>query len=140
VHTLIAAAADLHTTPEDAARLAEAYLSVCVVLTLLDSVIDQRQDERAGQAGYISLYEDRALLAQTLAQNAKRAADQARALPNGAHHVLMLVGVVAYYTSAPEARTDLVRPLVGPLQRSLAPLISLPLAFMRAWRLLRRLR
>ncbi|MGO9760717.1 MAG: DUF2600 family protein [Solirubrobacteraceae bacterium] len=140
VHALIVAAADARTTPAQAVRIADAYLSVCVLLTLLDSLVDQARDERAGEAGYISLYEDRELLAQSLAETAQRAVGRARELPNGASHVLMLVGVVAYYTSAPEARGELARPLVRRVHRSLAPLMGPPLVFMRAWRLARRLR
>ena len=140
VHALIAAAADARTTPAQAARIADAYLSICVLLTLLDSLIDEQQDERAGRPGYISLYDDRELLAQTLGESAVRAGGEARELPGGAHHVMMLTGVVAYYTSAPGARGERARPLVVALHRGLAPLISPTVVFMRAWRLARRLR
>jgi len=140
LHALIAAAADARTTPEQAAGIGHAYLSICVLLTLLDSLIDEQRDARAGQLGYIGLFEDRELLARTLAAGAARASEQARALAGGAHHVTMLTGVVAYYTSAPDACGERVRPLVARLHRSLAPLIAPSLAFMRAWRLARRLR
>jgi hypothetical protein len=139
VHALIAAAADTRTTPARAASLAEAYLSICVLLTLLDSVVDERRDERAGQAGYISLYEDRRLLAQALRQGTARAAGQARQLLDAPHHVMMLTSVVAYYTSAPDARGQLAQPLVAQLQHALSPLLAPTVAFMRAWRLARRL-
>jgi tetraprenyl-beta-curcumene synthase len=140
VHALVAAAADVRTTTAQAARIEHAYLSICVLLTLLDSLTDQERDERAGEAGYISLYDDRELLAQTLAGSASRAAAKARGLSHGAHHVMMLTGVVAYYTSSADARGELARPLVAQLHRDLAPLIAPTLACMRAWRLARRLR
>jgi tetraprenyl-beta-curcumene synthase len=140
VHALIVAAADARTTPARAARIERAYLSICVLLTLLDSLVDERRDALAGELGYIGLYEDRELLARTLAQTAVRAAGQARELGDGAHHVMMLAGVVAYYTSAPDARGELVRPLVARLRRGLALPIAPTLVFMRAWRLARRLR
>jgi hypothetical protein len=54
--------------------------------------------------------------------------------------VMMLTGVVAFYTSAPGARGQLARPLVARLHRALAPLIAPTVAFMRAWRLARRVR
>ncbi len=64
VHALIAAAADPRTTPEEADEIESAYLSTCVLLTLLDGLVDHEQDTRpqAGGAaglGYIGLYEDR---------------------------------------------------------------------------------
>jgi tetraprenyl-beta-curcumene synthase len=140
VHALIAAAADARSTPVQAVRIADAYLSICVVLTLLDSLVDQDQDERAGEAGYISLYEDHALLLEELPELTRRASAQARDLPHGAHHVMMLTGVVAYYTSAPGARGELTRPFAARLHAALAPLIGPTLVFMRAWRLAKRLR
>jgi tetraprenyl-beta-curcumene synthase len=140
VHALIASAADVRTTPARAVRLADAYLSICVLLTLLDSLIDQEQDERAGEAGYVSLYEDRELLAQTLPELARRAAGQARELPHGTWHLTMLTGVVAYYASAPEARGAPAGPILARLHDALSPLIAPTLALMRAWRLARRLR
>jgi tetraprenyl-beta-curcumene synthase len=140
LHALIAAAADVETTPEQVAGIEHAYLSICVLLTLLDGVIDEQRDERSGEQGYVSLYPDRELLAQTLFEAARRAARQSRALAHGGHHVTMLTGVVAYYTSAPDARDARVRPLAARLHRDLAPAIAPSLAFMRAWRLVRRLR
>jgi tetraprenyl-beta-curcumene synthase len=140
VHALIAAAADPGTTRGQATRIADTYLSVCVALTLLDSLVDEDQDERTGRPGYVSLYEDRELLALRLAETARRAAGQARELPGGAHHVAILLGVVAYYASSPGARGARAKPIFASLHRSLAPAIDPPLALMRAWRLARRLR
>jgi hypothetical protein len=140
VHALITAGADPSTTPSQAARIAGAYLSVCVVLTLLDSVVDEQQDERSGRSGYASLYENRELLSQTLEETARRAVRQARELPNGPHHVAMVLGVVAYYVSSPEAGAKRARPPIRRLQRSLMPLIVPTVAVMRAWRFARALR
>jgi tetraprenyl-beta-curcumene synthase len=140
LHALIAAAANVETTPAQAAGIEHAYLSICVLLTLLDGLVDETKDERAGERGYVALFEDRELLARTLAEAAARASGRARCLRGGAHHMMMLTGVVAYYTSAADARDERVRPLVVRLHRDLAPLIAPSLAFMRAWRLARRLR
>jgi tetraprenyl-beta-curcumene synthase len=160
MHALIAAAADPSTTPEEAGEIESAYLSMCVLLTLLDGLVDQEQDTRAGGdtsgargfgsagvgglesrgLGYIDLYEDRDELLQTLTGATRRAASQARALRHGPHHAMTLVGVVAYYTSAPGARGDLAAPIVKRLDRQLAPLIYPTLWLMRAWRLAKRMR
>jgi tetraprenyl-beta-curcumene synthase len=140
VHALIAAAADSRSTPMHAARVEDAYLSVCVVLTLLDGIMDHERDEGTDAPGYISLYDDNEELVQTLAGMARRASRQTRALEHSAHHVMVLAGVVAYYTSAPGARSEFARPLVAPLHRALAPAVVPALALMRAWRLGRQLR
>jgi tetraprenyl-beta-curcumene synthase len=140
VHALIAAAAEATSTHAQAARIADAYLSICVLLTLLDSLIDQERDARAGEAGYISLYEDRSLLAEMLPAAARRAGAQARELPHGTQHVMMLTGVVASSTSAPDAGSEPARAVVARLHAALVPLIAPTLVLMRAWRLARRLR
>jgi tetraprenyl-beta-curcumene synthase len=140
VHALIAAAADSQSTPAQAARVEDAYLSVCVVLTLLDGIMDRERDERAGALGYISLYDDHEELVQALAMMVRRASGQTRALQHGADHAMVLAGVVAYYISAPGARSEFARPLVAPLHRGLAPAVLPALALMRAWRMVRQLR
>jgi tetraprenyl-beta-curcumene synthase len=140
VHALIAAAADSRNTAAQARRIESAYLSVCVVLTLLDGIIDRERDERAGAPTYIGLYDDHRELAQVLAGATRRASARTRALQHGAHHLMVLTGVVAYYTSAPSARSEFARPLVTQVHRALLPTVAPALALMRVWRVGRRLR
>ncbi|HEX4436650.1 MAG TPA: DUF2600 family protein [Solirubrobacteraceae bacterium] len=156
LHALIAAAADSRTTREQADEIVSAYLSTCVLLTLLDGLVDHEEDVRAGGdengagnllsgghgsggLGYLDLYEDREELSQTLTNATRRAALQARALHNGPHHAMTLVGVVAYYISAPGARGALAAPIASRLRRQLSPLICPTLAMMRSWRLAKRM-
>jgi tetraprenyl-beta-curcumene synthase len=138
VHALIAAAAAPLATREEAAGIETAYTSICVLITVLDSLVDYDEDMRDGEPGFIRFYEDRDQLAATLSDVAGKAMAMARRLPNGAHHVMTLAGVVAYYTSAPGASSEVARPLSLRLQRELAPLIYPTLAVMRAWRLAKR--
>lgn len=140
LHALIAAASDPRTTSADADRIEEAYLSICVVVTLLDGLIDHHRDDAAGELSYISLYEDPQLLAETLACAAREASRKSAELRNGAHHVMTLAGAIAYGASASGARSDLARPVLAQLRRELPPFIFAPLLLMRAWRLARRLR
>jgi tetraprenyl-beta-curcumene synthase len=143
VHALMAVGADPGTTREQAAEIEAAYLSTCTVLTLLDGLVDQEQDRLSDderQLGYISFYEDPRELSQTLTGAAQRAVTQTRVLRNGPYHAMTLVGVVAYYTSAPGAGDELAAPLVKRMQKELKPLIYPTLALMRAWRLVKRLR
>ncbi len=140
VHALIAAAADPDTTGWQAVSLDALYLSIGA-LTMLDSLIDYQADIDASRPGYVQHYDhDRDLLAQRLALLARNAADQARVLPNGAHHIVTLVGIVAYYGSAPGAESKVSRPVFAHVNRELRPLIAPTLALMRAWRTAKRLR
>jgi tetraprenyl-beta-curcumene synthase len=140
VHALIVAAADHRTTDAQAIEIDRAYLSIGVLITILDSLIDYQHDLSQDQPGYIQHYQDHDLLTRQLGNAAQRAATLARALHNGAHHVMTLVGVVAYYTSAPTATDGLARPLTAHIQRQLRPLITPTLAVMRAWRIAKQAR
>ena len=55
-------------------------------------------------------------------------------MPNGAYHVMILVGVAAYYGSAPGAENASARPVISRLRKELSPLLSPTLAVMRVWR------
>ena len=140
LHALIAAAADERTTRESAVEIEATYLSICALLTLLDGLVDYEQDIKAGETSYVSFFEDHAALTQTLVEVSRRAATQARSLPGGADHLMMLAGVVAYFTSNPGAQSELARPIVERLHAELRPLITPTLALMRAWRLAKALR
>ena len=138
-HALIAAAADPHTTDRDAQALDTVYLSICA-LTMLDSLVDREQDLATGELGYVRCYGSAELMAESLARLARAAGRAAATLPNGAHHVMTLVGIAAYYGSAPAAGGSFARPAMRRVRRELRPLIEPTLAVMRAWRLARRAR
>jgi tetraprenyl-beta-curcumene synthase len=140
VHALIAAAADKRTTPAEAEEIDTTYLSICALSTMLDSLVDYQRDATAGHAGYIRYYADHDLLARDLAHAARRAVEHAAPLRNGAHHAMTLVGVAAYYVSAPTANSDFARPVTSQVRRELKPLISPTLGIMRTWRAAKRAR
>jgi tetraprenyl-beta-curcumene synthase len=141
LHALIAAAADPATTAADSVEIEIAYSATCIVLTLLDGVVDHDEDStRAGVRAYIDLYENHDSLTESLLRSAREAAVATRALRDSAHHAMILVGVVAYYTSSPGAEGKFARPIVEQLQRQMTPLMSPTLRLVRAWRMTRRAR
>jgi hypothetical protein len=140
VHALIAAAADPQTTPAEAAELEEAYLLIGVLITALDSLVDYSDDLSGGEPGFASLYEDHDQLTAALLDVNERAVAKASAVRHGPHHVMTLAGVVAYYISAPGARTEIARPIAEQLRAELRPLITPTLAVMRSWRVAKRAR
>ncbi len=139
-HALIAAAADHRTTREQGLELDRIYLSIAVLPTILDSLVDYEQDMTSGRPGYARHYEDPAVLTGRLASVIHNAVRHARTAPNGPHHVMTLVGVVAYYASASTATGDVARPVTDRITHQLRPLITPTLAVMRAWRAAKRLR
>jgi tetraprenyl-beta-curcumene synthase len=139
VYALLAAGADHRTTAQQAVAIDSAYLSIGAVATMLDSLIDYQHDLRQGTQWFVRLYENPALLASHLAETAKTAAQQARMLPHHAHHLMTLTGVAAYYLSAPEAHSEFARALTKQLRRELGPMLTPPLAILRAWRTAKRI-
>jgi tetraprenyl-beta-curcumene synthase len=137
VHALIAAAADPGTSPAQATEIDRAYLSICVLLTLLDSLTDREQDTRDGMLGYAALYDDSGQLSEALDASLARADAQVRRLPDPARHVMMLAAVVAYYASASGAEGQSAEQVTR-LRRGLQPLIAPTLLVMRLWRARRR--
>ena len=139
-HALIVAAADRRTTRAQAAELDRAYLSISVLPTVLDSLIDYDRDASAGHPGYVRLYEDPEVLRERLERVVHDAVARARCVPNGPHHVMTIVGIVAYYTSAPTAKSAFARTATRRTTADLRPLIVPTLAVMHAWRAAKRLR
>jgi tetraprenyl-beta-curcumene synthase len=140
VHALIAAAADPRTTPAEAEEIDATYLSICALSTMLDSLIDHQHDTYNGQSGYIRFYTNHDHIVRDLSNAARRAIEHAAPLRNGAHHAMTLVGVAAYYISAPTANSDFARPVTRQVHQELKPLITPTLAVMRTWRSAKRAR
>jgi tetraprenyl-beta-curcumene synthase len=133
LHALVAAAADPHTTSADASAIDAAYLSICA-LTMLDSLVDRHHDLATGELNYVDLYGSAASMIARLALLARDAAAKARSLPHGAHHLLTLAGIVAYYTSALTPNGAYPPSITKPIRDELRPLMTPTLAVMRAWR------
>ncbi len=134
LHALIAAAADPRTTPAEAAAIDAAYRSISALSTILDSLIDEQHDIASGEASFIGLYASEEELTRELTRIAREALTQARALRNAPQHLMMLAGVVGYFTSNPRASSARAAPITAELHRQLEPSMTPTLAVMRTWR------
>lgn len=147
VHALIAAASDPATTPERAQAIARAYMWTCVMLTLLDGLVDHHRDAGVsavtGAAAihptYAGLYRDRARdedgeLLDTLTHAGERALQRARELPDGVRHATIALGVVAYYAAAPGAEREPARSAIARLREQMGPALRPALTLLRVWR------
>jgi tetraprenyl-beta-curcumene synthase len=104
VHALLAAAADPDLSPRDATAIEIAYSTwIGALHTLLDSLVDQREDELGGHHSFVSHYNSHQEAAERLGVIASRALHVARELPAGEYHATILAGMVSYYLSSPEA-------------------------------------
>lgn len=142
VHALIAAAAAPSLEEAEAGAIDRAYLHVSALSTMLDSLVDYERDVRCGEPWLARLHGGPAPLGRRLGPIARDAMALARRTPDPAHHTMTLLGVVAYYTSAPEGKAEheLTRAPFARLHRELGPVVVPTLAVMRTWRLAKRLR
>jgi tetraprenyl-beta-curcumene synthase len=139
VHALIAAAADPSTTSRDAQLIDRAYLAIGSVITILDSLVDQRSDTARGEHRFIRLFADEHELDERLRILIAEALARAREAPRADHHIMTLAGSVAFYTTHQGARDPRVRGLSATVRSALSPTIWPAVAVMRAWRVAKRI-
>lgn len=137
-HALVALAADPATSAADAERVAGAYFATCALTTLLDSLIDADADAVSGAHPYLSYYASEAEATERLGLLAREAMRAVGGVPHAPHHLMTMVGAVAFYLSAPGARGAEQRRLTAPIARELRPLLAPSMAIFAAWRSARR--
>jgi tetraprenyl-beta-curcumene synthase len=104
VFVLIAAAAERSVRAEDAAAIEAAYFPwIGSLHTLLDSLVDRREDVVAGQCSLLDYYASPQDAARRLARLAVESLRQTTALPDGCRHSLVLAGMASHYLSSREA-------------------------------------
>ncbi|HSZ04852.1 MAG TPA: DUF2600 family protein [Solirubrobacteraceae bacterium] len=139
-NALIVAAADERTTREQASELDSTYLSICVLTTTLDHLVDHERDALTGEQSYLYLYDTHSILAHEITTIAGQVMERTRTISNGPHHAVILAGVVAYYTSQRSAMRQSARPVTERVRDQLRPLITPTLASLHVWRLAKRVR
>jgi tetraprenyl-beta-curcumene synthase len=110
-HALIAAAADPGFDAEDAARIEHAYFPwIGGLHSLLDNLIDKREDEAAGHRSLVEYYGPQRT-AERMRWMAEQATGLARDLPHSKRHLVVLAAMIGNYLSAPEAHTPELEPV-----------------------------
>lgn len=133
MHALIAAAARPWTSMESAAALAQLYLPICSLTTLLDSYDDHDRDMRDGSHSFVAYYADLDEAVQRIAFVAGLASALAASMPNDRHHHLVMVaGVAGFYLSGFPERD--ARYIAAALPPAIRPLVSAILGLFKIWR------
>lgn len=141
VHALLALAADPGTTHDDVVAADDAYsFAVCAASTLLDSLVDQRDDAATGNHSYISHYDDPDAAIERVAEIVATSCRQARALNRGTRHALVAGGIVAMYLSKDDAYQPELRRASRRILDEAGSLPRVQLPIMRGMRTLRGLR
>jgi hypothetical protein len=107
---------------------------------MLDHLVDHERDALTGEQSYVDLYDTPQEFAQHTAAVLDCAIERVRTIDHGPYHLMLLSGVIAYYTSQPGATSDFARSTAERVQQRLRPLITPTLATLQAWRGAKRLR
>jgi tetraprenyl-beta-curcumene synthase len=128
VHALIAAAAAPELSAGEARALADAYFPwIGCLHSLLDNLIDKREDEAAGHRSLLAYYAPQAAAAR-LASLTLRARHAAGNIPKSAPHRVMLTAMIANYLSSDEARGPELRVARDAVTANAGPLIRVAMA------------
>jgi tetraprenyl-beta-curcumene synthase len=114
VHALLALAAEPTCTKSDIDQTRAAYFPwIAAISTMLDSYVDYVDDTAHGNHSYVAHYGDLACAAKGTHRLIQRSIEQARTLPSGDRHELIIGCMVAMYLSKDNARTDAMRVTSG---------------------------
>lgn len=140
VHALLALGADPDTTDEEVAAADRVYsFSICAASTLLDSLVDQRDDDVTGNHSYIRHYPDTETAAHRITEIVAGSCRDARALARGPRHALIAGGIVAIYLSKDDAYHPDLRTTARGILRAAGTLPRVQLPIMRLLRIMRGL-
>jgi tetraprenyl-beta-curcumene synthase len=124
---LLAAAADPLMTFNEAAAIASAYWPhVCVISTLLDSLVDYERDTSSGNFSFVSHYPDAVAARDGLIDATRLSLTGVEPLRHSHVHTMIVCGVAAYYaaSAAPGSLAAKVAPsVVTQLGRAAAPIV-----------------
>jgi tetraprenyl-beta-curcumene synthase len=139
VHALIATAADPDVRRRDVEAIDAAYFPwICALHSLLDSLVDVAEDERAGQRNLLSYHASTGQAALAMQNLAQRATNATRDLSAGLQHRVILIAMVSSYISSPEASTPYARVIAASVVGAAGPLLPSALRLFKIRRALTR--
>jgi tetraprenyl-beta-curcumene synthase len=138
VHALIAAASDPRLYRQDVDEIDAAYFpSIGALHSLLDSLVDRREDHEGGRRCLLDYYDSTTPAAARLADLAARSGKAVERLPSPHAHRVIVTAMCSYYLSAPECDTAEARAITDRLERALGAPLGLAILMFRFRRLLR---
>jgi tetraprenyl-beta-curcumene synthase len=136
VHALIAAAAEPHLDAPDVAEIERAYFPwIGALHSLLDSLVDRREDREHARRSLLSYYPSPATAAIDLSSLALRAGRATDRLPSRHAHRVILTAMCSYYLSAPECYTAEAQTITLLLIRTLGLPLNIAILMFRSKRL-----
>jgi tetraprenyl-beta-curcumene synthase len=140
VHALIASAAAPNLDAQRASAIELAYFPwIGGLHSLLDSLVDRREDRMRGQRNLLDYYQSPAQAAIGLASLARRARVATANLPSSHAHRVIATAMCSYYLTAPESDRGEARTVARVLSRALGVPLNVAITLFRARRAFHRL-
>ncbi len=135
VHAALALAAQPACSEVELHRSCAAYFPwISAAATMLDSYVDQAEDECNGDHRYVAHYRSSIVARERLAELVARSATEARRLRDGHRHGVIAACMIAMYLSKDSARTPEMRAGTAGLVRAGGSLTRVLLPVLRMWR------
>jgi tetraprenyl-beta-curcumene synthase len=135
IHAFLALAAQPACTDADVRRTCTAYFPwISSAATMLDSFVDQAEDEVNGDHRYVAHYASKALARERVGRLVGRSIVEARRLRNGHRHEVIAACMVAMYLSKDSARTPDMRASTASIAQAGGSLTRVLLPILRLWR------
>ncbi len=136
VHAFLALAAQPIRSDEELRHTCDAYFPwISGTATMLDSYVDQAEDEINGDHQYVAHYASGAVAGQRVRHLVSRSATEARRLRNGHRHAVITACMIALYLSKDSAHTPDMRESTASFVRAGGSLTRLLLPILRIWRI-----
>jgi tetraprenyl-beta-curcumene synthase len=135
VHAFLALAAQPACTDVDVRRTYAAYFPwISGAATMLDSYVDQVEDEANGDHRYVAHYATEEMAGERMRNLVTRSTAEARRLSNGHRHAVIAASMFAMYLSKDSARTPDMRASTASIVHAGGSLTRLLLPILRVWR------
>ena len=102
--------------------------------TMLDSFADIAEDRASGEHSYVAHYPSMQIATDRIGELVSQSLREARALPGGARHSVVVSCMIAFFLSKDAARAPELRASARQLSRAGGPLVELLLPILRLWR------
>jgi tetraprenyl-beta-curcumene synthase len=137
IYALFALAAEPDCDEEEVTRVYRAYFPwTSAVATMLDSYVDQTEDEANDDHCYVAYYPTPEHATRAIGRLVRRCLQETHTLGNSERHTLIAACMVAMYLSKDSARTEAMRPRTASLLRAGGQLTRFLLPILRLWRIL----
>jgi tetraprenyl-beta-curcumene synthase len=141
IHALLALAAEPARNSLDVKQVRNVYFPwASAAATLLDSYVDRSEDAANGAHSYIAHYDTPQIALRRVRWLIQRSLSEARALPNGERHALIVACMVAMYLSKDSARGSAMYSTTTSLIAAGGSLTKVLLPAVRLWRMANGLR